>query len=218
MIRITKIEFENYRQYKSISVSFDDQNENDLHILKAKNGTGKTTFLNGILWCLYAHEHYLSDKDKALPIVNNALVQSSEEKTGLKVCVRITLSNNGESIVFERSQMFFVTVNPLTGVKSAAPGSSNLRVIITPSGAQNTIVHEEDEVVQGFVKQYFDEAIYDYYFFDGENLKSYFSKGKSEKIKSSIFNIAQVTLLSNAAHHVRIMADERYRSASKLAK
>jgi len=218
VIRITKIEFENYRQYKSISVSFDDQNENDLHILKAKNGTGKTTFLNGILWCLYAHEHYLSDKDKALPIVNNALVQSSEEKTGLKVCVRITLSNNGETIVFERSQMFFVTVNPLTGVKSAAPGSSNLRVIITPSGAQNTIVHEEDEVVQGFVKQYFDEAIYDYYFFDGENLKSYFSKGKSEKIKSSIFNIAQVTLLSNAAHHVRIMADERCRSASKLAK
>ena len=218
MIRITRIEFENYRQYKSINVSFDNHNEKDLHILKAKNGTGKTTFLNGILWCLYAHEHYLSDKDKALPIVNNSLVQSSEEKADLKVCVRITLSNGGETIVFERSQLFFVTVNPFTSVKSVAPGSSVLRVIVTPSDTNNTVVYEEDEIVQGFVKQYFDEAIYDYYFFDGENLKSYFSKGKSEKIKSSIFNIAQVTLLSNAAHHVRTMADERYRSASKLAK
>ena len=218
MIRITKIEFENYRQYKSISVSFDNQEQNDLHILKAKNGTGKTTFLNGILWCLYAHEHYLSDKDKALPIVNNALIQSSDDKTGLKVYVRITLINNGETIVFERTQMFFVTVNPLTGVKSAAPGTSVLRVIVTPSNAKNTIVYEDDEIVQGFVKQYFDEAIYDYYFFDGENLKSYFSKGKSEKIKTSIFNIAQVTLLNNAAHHVRTMADERYRSVARLAK
>ena len=72
MIRITKIEFENYRQYKSINVSFDISASNDLHILRAKNGTGKTTFLNGILWCLYKHEHYLSDKEKALPIVNNS--------------------------------------------------------------------------------------------------------------------------------------------------
>ena len=118
MIRITKVEFENYRQYKSVNVSFDDSGEHDLHILKAQNGTGKTTFLNGILWCLYSHEHYLSDKDKALPIVNSSLVQESPEKTSLKVLVRITLSNDGEIIAFERVQMFHVTVNPLSGVKS----------------------------------------------------------------------------------------------------
>lgn len=219
MIRISKIEFENYRQYKSINVSFDDSHENDLHVLRAKNGTGKTTFLNGILWCLYAHEHYLSDKDKALPIVNSSLVQASDEKTTLKVSVRITLSNDGEIIVFERTQSFHVVVNPFDSVKTAAPGTSNLKVIITPStGTGNTIVYEDEVEVQSLVKQYFDEAIYDYYFFDGENLKSYFSKGKSEKIKSSIYNISQVTLLSNAANHVRTMADERHRQASKLSK
>ena len=219
MIRITKVEFENYRQYKSVNVSFDDSGEHDLHILKAQNGTGKTTFLNGILWCLYSHEHYLTDKDKALPIVNSSLVQESPEKTSLKVLVRITLSNDGEIIVFERVQMFHVTVNPLSGVKSAVPGSTSLKVIVTPVlGNGNTVVYEDEVEVQSLVKQYFDEAIYDYYFFDGENLKSYFSKSKSEKIKSSIYNISQVTLLSNAANHVRTMADERYRTASKLSK
>ena len=177
MIRITKVEFENYRQYKSVNVSFDDSGEHDLHILKAQNGTGKTTFLNGILWCLYSHEHYLSDKDKALPIVNSSLVQESPEKTSLKVLVRITLSNDGEIIVFERVQMFHVTVNPLSGVKSAVPGSTSLKVIVTPVLVNgNTVVYEDEVEVQSLVKQYFDEAIYDYYFFDGENLKSYFSK------------------------------------------
>ena len=107
MIRITKVDFENYRQYKSVSVSFQKGNDGDLHILRAKNGTGKTTFLNGILWCLYATEHYLSDKDKALPLVNSALVQQSDPKESIKVVVRITLNDDGEIIVFERTQPFF---------------------------------------------------------------------------------------------------------------
>ena len=219
MIRITKIEFQNYRQYKSINISFDHHKDNDLHILRAKNGTGKTTFLNGILWCLYAHEYYLSDTDKALPIINSSLVQASPEKTPLKVCVRITLNNDGEIIVFERTQTFFVVINSINSIKSANAGSTNLKVIVTPaSGTGNTIVYEDEEIVQSLVKQYFDEAIYDYYFFDGENLKSYFEKSKTEKIKSSIFNISQVTLLSNALTHIRTMADERYRQAAKLSK
>ena len=123
MIRITKVEFENYRQYKSISVSFNSGNDNDLHILRAKNGTGKTTFLNGILWCLYSVEHYLSDKDKALPIVNNALVQKSESQTTLTVSVRLTLNNDGDIIVFERTQPFFVREDPINHVKNSIPFS-----------------------------------------------------------------------------------------------
>lgn len=217
MIRISNIEFENYRQYKSVSVSFDKGQENDLHILKAKNGTGKTTFLNGILWCLYEHEHYLSDADKALPIVNNSLVQSSEDGANLKVCVRISLNNNGTAITFERTQVFFVTVNPLSGIKSAAAGSSTLRIILTPVGEKNSFVLEEEAQVQSIVKQYFDESIYDYYFFDGENLKSYFEKGKAKKIKDSIYNIAQVTLLSNAMNHVRTMADDKSRRSARIS-
>ena len=219
MVRITKVEFENYRQYKSISVSFNSGNDNDLHILRAKNGTGKTTFLNGILWCLYSVEHYLSDKDKALPIVNNALVQKSESQTTLTVSVRLTLNNDGDIIVFERTQPFFVREDPINHVKNSIPGTSKLKVIITPTGSTgNSIVYEDEAEVQSLVKQYFDEAIYDYYFFDGENLRNYFTRGKSEKIKTSIFNISQVTLLSNASTHVRTMADEKYRLAAKLNK
>ena len=219
MIRITKVEFENYRQYKSVSVSFPTGKGCDLHILRAKNGTGKTTFLNGILWCLYESEYYLSDKDKALPIVNNALVQHSQPKDALKVAVRLTVNNDGEIIVFERTQAFFVTENPMNSAKSAVPGTSKLKIIKTPlNGTANSEVLEDVAEVQSMVKQYFDEAIFDYYFFDGENLKSYFTKGKSEKIKSSIFNISQVTLLSNASTHVRTMADEKSRQAARLNK
>ena len=92
MIKISKIEFSNYRQYRKINISFPDSQDYNLHVLRAKNGTGKTTFLNGILWCLYEHEHYLSNKDKALPVVNDGLVEESTNNATLYVKVRITVS------------------------------------------------------------------------------------------------------------------------------
>lgn len=217
MIRIKKIAFENYRQYKNISVSFDDNSEHNLHILRAKNGTGKTTFLNGILWCLYEHEHYLNDKDKALPIANSTAVENTEEKNSIRVRVNLLLEDETNNIEFERTQIFTVSASPLSGKKNAYPGSSTLKVTITPKDKpENTKVSEDDLEVQSLVKQYFDEAIYDYYFFDGENLKNYFSQGKSEKIKSSIFNISQVTLLENAARHARSMSEEKSRKSAKI--
>lgn len=218
MIRITKVEFENYRQYKSVSVSFHKQGNTDLHILRAKNGTGKTTFLNGILWCLYEKEHYLNDKDKALPVVNNGLIEQAKDNATLLVVVRITLNDDGNIIVFERTQPFFVVPNPFNNLKVVNNGTSKLKVIVTPSdNVSNSVVHEDEAEVQGFVKQYFDEAIYGYYFFDGENLKNYFTKGKSERIKESIFNIAQVTLLKNACSHTKSIADEKSRQSSKIS-
>lgn len=48
------------------------------------------------------------------------------------------------------------------------------------------------------------------------NIKSYFIRGKSEKIKTSIFNISQVTLLKNASNHAQTIADEMHRQASKI--
>lgn len=217
MIRIQEIQFENYRQYKKISVDFKTYGSNDLFVLKAKNGTGKTTFLNGILWCLYEKEYYLNDEDKALPIINSSLVQSSNEKDTLVAKVVLNLDDGDNIITFERTQNFIVTINPIKKTKSAVSGNSKLKVIITPSGStSNTMVYEDEEMVQSFVKQYFDELIYDYYFFDGENLKNYFAKGKSKRIKDSIHNISQVTLLTNAIDKVNVMSNEKSRSVARM--
>lgn len=217
MIRIQEIQFENYRQYKKISVDFKTRGSNDLFVLKAKNGTGKTTFLNGILWCLYEKEYYLNDEDKALPIINSSLVQGSNEKDTLVAKVVLKLDDGDNIVTFERTQNFIVTINPIKKTKSAISGNSKLKVIITPSGStSNTMVYEDEEMVQSIVKQYFDELIYDYYFFDGENLKNYFAKGKSKRIKDSIHNISQVTLLTNAIDKVNVMSNEKSRLVAKM--
>ncbi len=217
MIKIKSIEFENYRQYKKIAVDFDSSNDSNLFVLRAKNGTGKTTFLNGILWCLYEKESYLADEEKALPIINSSLVQQSNEKEPLNAKVTITIDDGESTIIFERTQVFFVSVDPLRGIKNAVPGTSSLKIKVTPNdGFENTKVYEEEGDVQSLVKQYFDETIFDYYFFDGENLKNYFAKGKSKRIKDSIHNISQVTLLTNAISRLNERSTEKARSVAKI--
>lgn len=217
MIKINKIEFINYRQYKNITVDFISKEGNNLFILKAKNGTGKTTFLNGILWCLYNNEYYISDKDKALPIINSSLVKKAQEQEKLTASVKVTVDDSENIVIFERFQYFIVKVNHLKGNKTVIPGQTGLKVIITPKdNVSNTKVYEDELEVNNLVKQYFDESIYSYYFFDGENLKNYFEKSNTKKIKDSIFNISQVTLLANAISHLDIMQKEKSRLVSKM--
>ena len=65
------------------------------------------------------------------------------------------------------------------------------------------------------MKQYFDEAIFKFYFFDGEKLRDFFTASQANSIQQSIFNISQITLLENACSHLKRMSSEK---AKKLAK
>lgn len=214
MIEISKIEFNNYRQYKNSIIKFSNSKNSNLHVLIARNGTGKTTFLNGIIWCLYGKEYYLNNAEKALPILNVAVVDESNENDKKYVIVRVTIEDDNDYIVFERKQVFQIVYDYLTYKKSTLEGDVTFTASITSKrNNQNTRTYDNEEA-NNLVKQYFDESIYNYYFFDGENLRSYFEKGRSNNIKESIYNISQVTLLGNTLNHI----DKIYRSKNREAK
>lgn len=117
MIKILKIEFNNFRQYKHVTINFDQNCKNHLHILKATNGTGKTNFLNAVLWCLYADEKYLSDTSRALPIINESVVENSKAGDKLFVNVRMTICDEKNNIEFSRTQDFTVIEDPFKKIK-----------------------------------------------------------------------------------------------------
>lgn len=218
MIKIEKIEFDNYRQYKNCIINFENKNEYNIYILRAKNGTGKTTFLNGILWCLYGNEYYISDFSKALKIINESAVQEANIDDVLEVKVRLTISDDDKYVIFERSQKFSISIDPLTELKKAVQTTpkSILKVMENPKNSfENAQVYESDDDTLSMVKQYFDEDIYSYYFFDGENLKNYFDKNNAGKVKESIYSLSQVNLLSNASKRCEGLSVEKSRELTK---
>lgn len=213
-ILIDRIEFENYRQYGTGHINFGVDNNHKLAVLIAQNGTGKTTLLNAITWCLYKKEHQISDTKSALPLPNIAMVNKARVGTTITVSVKLVVLDGDSIIEFKRSQDFKVITNK-DDKKSVIEGPSNFDVSITDEkDFKNTII-KNDQDADIVVKQYFDEAIFNFYFFDGEKLKEFFSDERSQIVRNSVFNISQVTLLENAINHLGSM---RYTHSRKLGK
>lgn len=213
-IVIDKIAFENYRQYGSGSLSFRTQETSMLSVLIAKNGTGKTTILNAITWCLYGKELHLADERTALPLANTAAIRSAGNGNFIPVSVKITVLDGNNVVEFHRAVNAKVSADP-SGAPRAILSKQTFTVSVTPVGQfENTEIKQgaDAEVV---VKQYFDEAIFKFYFFDGEKLRDFFAMGQSDTIKQSVFNISQVTMLENACYRLRKMQTERTKKIAK---
>ena len=58
-MKLIRAEFENYRLLRDLELDFSTDNEKTLTVIRAENGTGKTTILNALQWGLYG--------DNALP-------------------------------------------------------------------------------------------------------------------------------------------------------
>lgn len=217
-VTITEIELKNYRQYKNTTISFSKNNESNLHVLKAKNGTGKTTFINSITWCLYGEEKYINNADKALNLPNEKTIKNTEENGFVEVSVRITLNDDDskKSIVFARKQRYRVNFNVLHKSKKTIQEPQKFTIAITNLfDAENSKIIDDPIECEQFVNTYFNKSIYDYYFFDGENLKNYFTKSKTETIQNSIFNISQVTLLENSKKRTNDLAIKKSRELNR---
>lgn len=220
MIFIKKINLLNYRQYKNIEINFEDKHEdsqNNLFVIKAMNGTGKTTLLNSILWCLYGKEYYIQDKDKALQILNSSVLDDSfaGDSKNVEVILTVIDKETEKILEFKRVQTFNIKNNPLENKKVGISNNFDFSINISESGI-NTKYIQDEEVTSSIVKQYFDEAIYGFYFFDGENLKNYFTKEKAKNIKDSIYNLSQVTLLHNTINRCESLQSEKSRLSQKL--
>lgn len=217
-VTIAEIELKNYRQYKNTTISFSKNNESNLHVLKAKNGTGKTTFINSITWCLYGEEKYINNADKALNLPNEKTIENTEENGFVEVSVRITLNDDDskKSIVFARKQRYRVNFNVLHKSKKTIQEPQKFTIAITNLfDAENSKIIDDPIECEQFVNTYFNKSIYDYYFFDGENLKNYFTKSKTETIQNSIFNISQVTLLENSKKRTNDLAIKKSREFNR---
>ena len=198
-MRIENIEIQNFRQYRNLSFKFPSINgQNDLHIIYAKNGVGKTNVLNAITWCLYDTEMHLGDKYTANAILNNQQVQDLRmhlPEGGSAIgdaTVRILFSSDdaSEKIRFQRVGKFNVTND------AVIPVSTEFTIMHFIEGEWNSVESEEETL--SLVKKNVPEEIHEYIFFDGEHLENYFKAGQSDNIKNGIEELTQAKIIEKA--------------------
>ena len=209
---IKKIQFENYRQYGTGTINFRNNDMCNLYAFVAKNGTGKTTLLNAITWCLYEQEQGSGAKGDFLPVVSTSVLREADNDDYITVSVKLEIKDDEERIEFKRIQKFKKKIEK--GI-SAIGGSSTFEAVVLKEGEFENPKKYTDDDAEILVKKYFDKAIYDFYFFDGENLKEFFNPTRSIYIKQSIQNISQVTLIKTAYDHVEKLMTKKKRLVGK---
>lgn len=198
-MRIEKIEIQNFRQYRNLTFHFPyDSGQNDLHIIYAKNGVGKTNVLNAITWCLYETEMHLGDKYTASAILNNQQVQDIREHLSegnsvigdVTVSIHFSSDDSTEKILFRRVGKFSVTSEAVVPVKT------EFTIMHFVDGEWNSV--DSDEETLSLVKKTVPEEIHEYIFFDGEHLENYFKAGQFENIKNGIEELTQAKIIEKA--------------------
>jgi len=198
-MRIENIEIQNFRQYRNLSFKFPHvQGSNDLHIIYANNGVGKTNVLNAITWCLYDTEMHLGDKNTALAILNNQKVQELRQHLpeggntigDATVSILFSSDDAAEKIRFQRVGKFNVTN------EAVIPVNTEFSIMHFVDGEWNSMDSEEETL--SLVKKNVPEEIHEYIFFDGEHLESYFKAGQFENIKNGIEELTQAKIIEKA--------------------
>jgi DNA sulfur modification protein DndD len=196
-MRFEELKLTNYRQYIDLDLIFKKTNGRDLQIVIGTNGAGKSNILNAINWCLYGDEPLLHKDSKGLPIVNVESFGKLSAGGQIKVSAEISLIlDDGQPLIIERVRSLRKrhSENDADYEKSIEIMSEKLKAI-TYDEKMNAVIHVEDEAKE-LVQKTFPIGIREYFFFDGERLHQYFSETQGSKIRGSIYQIAQISLIS----------------------
>ena len=200
-MRIEEIQFENFRKYVNTSIKFSD-NANDIHVVIAENGAGKTTFLNAMTWCLYNQEPKIKDKDNSLPTLNTEVSNNSDNDIE-KASVSITVSGDGIRLIYKRSDIFKIHNVHSDYYKNNGKREEWIDQEFTVTeieGSKSNVCRERDECAL-LVASFIPEAIKEFFFFDGEQLDNYFLM--SSAIKDQVFTLSHIFLLDDMERRLK---------------
>lgn len=209
-MRISSINIINYRQYKNNTITFQKHGEYDLHFIVGANGIGKTTLLNAITLCLYGEEPHLGLKSKALPVVNLDTLKNIEYGETCSVKIEISMQLENGLIIFTRTLNYRKT-------EEGEPFklSENFEVTTNFKGKDTEIYN--NEATEEWLNKLAPKRIREFFFFDGEQLDTYFITDKGSRIETSIFEISQIDLLNNIKTRLSKTCDNLRKEASSIS-
>ncbi|MBP0956465.1 MAG: AAA family ATPase [Oscillospiraceae bacterium] len=199
-MRFESIKIHNYRQYRDLNFDFSLNGANDIHLVIATNGTGKTNLLNAINWCLYGDEPHTSgaavegeEKADKLPLANiQSLSECRNNKdTVCMVSVVIEATDAGSKYTFTRTANISVETE-------LQAGKDKFEIGIT--AADGITKFCDGDAANEIISEKMPRKIREYFFFDGEQLLNYFgiTGTNVSHLRDSIYEIAQVNIIDKS--------------------
>ena len=164
---IKQIKLTNFRQFKGEHViQFSTDKDKNVSVVLGSNTSGKTTIVSAFTWCLYGINNLKSPNY----LLNNILANNLTPNGIQEVSVEVTIEHDNKEYIILRTQKFSKT---WTG-DSVRGNTPELKVSYIESTGETQPVPPAnyEEVINSILPQ----DLADYFFFDGERIKSINSK------------------------------------------
>ena len=177
IMRIEEIQFKNFRKFVDGKIKF-PENDEDLHLIIADNGVGKTTFLNAITWCLYDIEPKTKGKEsEAYTVLNSKIAENAADGEECSAAVIMKVSDDIVSLNIRRESFF--KINSVSSKYYEENGfreefiEQKVSLIVKEKGKGSLPILDEDEINM-YISSFVPESINEFFFFDMEKLDDYF--------------------------------------------
>ena len=180
---LQSIKLKNFRQFKDEFIDFaQGQNGKNVTIIIGENGTGKTTFAQAFIWCLYGETEF-SDKTMLNKMVASEMKPGNEEK----VLVELKLQHGDVSYIITREQIYRKD-------NSNRVKSDNAVFDIAKKDLLGNTSFVKKSQCEAEIKSILPKELSRYFFFDGERIEK-MSKDISSGKKANDFAEAVKGLL-----------------------
>lgn len=162
-MKIEEIQLHNFRQFSGDTiVKFSTDTQQNITVIHAMNGSGKTTFLQAFYWTLYG-KLKLPNSNRLLNENIFANMNADESK---EVFVEITATHEGAIYSIKRS--LEVKKDSYGGMKNS---KVTLNVTYTEESGKSKVI-DDDMKAQNKINSIIPEKLASYFFFDGERIES----------------------------------------------
>lgn len=194
------IEINNFRPYYGNQrINFGFTGDENLTVILADNGSGKTSLVNALTWCLYGRE--LHDvRDKSEPLYNLKIAEEADTQglDEIKVNVKIRFYYFDE----DSNKKYFIVSRELSfqkWVDNQWSSEYDSYVIVDETGEEPL----DRDRAQYAIDNKIPENMFQYFFFNGATLSNYFDNSETKlTLKKSIKQISQINLIDDMSKHL----------------
>lgn len=193
---LKKISLDNFRCFKGHhEMLFSTNNEKNVTLVLAENGTGKTTMVQAFQWILYSKVEEFNDKGLLNLVVKNEM----DNNSSVEVRAEIELEHKNIDYKIIRTQLY--RKDAYGEVKGDSPKLSISQKDKFGNTSFNDI-NESLSIINGILP----ESLSKYFFFSGERIDTMSKealKGKVNEFKNAVQNILGLDVLNKAMEHLK---------------
>ena len=200
-LKFKKINFKNWKCYRDQSLSFNIDSKKNISIIFGLNGSGKTSILEGLTWCLYGNEAI--SKDKLEGYFNTSEIEKNSQQIEIKIQI----------ILEDERHIYRIERKATRTMQNNSPYISVDEPVLYLDLEMN-----EKKDPRERIEVILPKACREFFFFDGVEIKRYAELIQSSEIKRSIEQILGISELINAREDTESALRDLEREFTKASK